>query len=709
LTALPSQPKEPAALARWPPNVSRRRVLNTNNTRLEALSLSAMALAVIPFVFWFCAKYVSVEHPAYSFDYGGYWEIFKRVGTLISNGSAGWASDFLTQIRNSDYNPAPVLPLYPSYLILGDERSSYLVAISLVYLLPTVVIAAALMLRSTGLHGPWAASAAFLTAFTYLPFWAPTLRGMVDISGLVFLGLATLVLFKSEFLQRRPILTALALGVLLWLPFLFRRWYAFCIIAFFVTSFGFGLFVRWRGNNANWQSALRFTLSMGLAGLIAVALVATFQSGLAKRAVSTSYADLYEAYQLSFLQHIRMISNRLGWYIIAMMAVGTGIAISTRNLCATFCLFVAALTWFLFIHVQRLGPHHFLPVAFWLLPVYFVGIVAAARYLVPLPKSVRLVPAALISMAIFAFGVSPRLQANGALGAIFIPRSTSHPLHLKGYAEYRRLIADLETLLKNDRRLVVFASSGSLSDSLLEALAPSLRGRINRAPHIANRDFFPFELLRSEYALATDPPQTDMKPGAQDNLLIPNEMLIDRYGFGTAFKRMHRYQLGDITAYLFHRERFVTATEMKQLLDHFVASYPNWRDKYKASMSIPLAVREVKVGDSSGRAQFLNATTLFLHPGRYEPTIARIPINAELSERPSVLQLSMKRELIESCPHADGVRVTINFGPSELWYGSLHPGESARIMLPNADGQLSILVDKNMQPSCDHVQAAFEF
>lgn len=683
--------------------------MDNSKTRLELTAIIAMTLAAVPFMLWFCDKYISVEHPAYYFDYGGYWEIFKNTGRLISNNTGDWANDILTKIRESDYSPAAVLPLYPSYLIFGDDRLSYVTAISLIYLLPTVVIATAIMVKCTKLRGPWSAIAAFLIAFTYLPLWAPTLRGMVDVSGLVFLGLATLVLFKSEFLQRRAIVAAIALGVLLWLPFLFRRWYAFGVVAFFVVAFAFGLFVRWRQDKANWEGVLRLTLSLGLAGLIAAGLVFTFQSGLAERAVSTSYADLYEAYQAPLFQHVQTLSYRLGWYVVAMMAVGAGISLLTRNIYAIFCLLTATLTWFLFVRVQQLGPHHFLPIAFWLLPVYFVGIVSAFSYLPLLAKPLQLIPAVLISMVIFAFGVSPRLEANGILGAIFVPKITSHPLHLQNYAEYRRLVADLETLLDADKRAVVFASSDKISDSLLEALAPSLRGRINRAPHRANRDFFPFEILRSEYAIATDPPQTHMRPGSQDNLTIANAMLLEGNGIGAAFKRTERYQLGDVTAYLLHRERLVTATEMKQLLDDLIVSYPDWREKYKASMAIPLAAREVTLGDASGRVQLLNATTLFLHPGRNEPTTARIPISAALSKRPSVLRLSMKKELIEICPGADGVTVRATLGMSELWRGSIVPGETKSIALPDVDGPLDIVVDNNAQPSCDHLQAAFEF
>ncbi|PBB64784.1 hypothetical protein CK228_31130 [Mesorhizobium sp. WSM4312] len=663
------------------------------------------ALIAAPILIGVGAAYVNVEDPDYVWDYGAYWKIFQQYGTLIGS-SADWVSIALGSIRNDDYNASAAILLYPFFALFGGSRTAYIVAIVLVYLLPATLVATIVtgrISKATSNTLAWI----FLIAVTYLPFWSPTLRGMLDIVGLVPLGLATLLIFRSNFLERRPVVSGLAIGLLVWMPFLFRRWYAFSVVIFFVMSFLFGL-IRHRQSGL---SKLAWPLvGLSIAGALFLVLVFSFQFGLVMRALSTSYGDLYDSYQASAWIHIRSAWNRLGPCVVMMMIIGVAVALARRNFEAIFCLCAALATFIFFAKTQQLGAHHFLPVAFWLFPVYFLGIDWIANRLIVLPANLRLMPFGALSVLSFTVSIAPIAGMSGALGVV-APLVDNRPLRIENFAEYEKLVHDLEATLMPDAHVVIFSSSMVLSDALIAVLSPALDPHINYAPHIAKLRLFPFELLRSEYAIAVTPPQaaTGQAPSSQANITVPGEMLLKHAGFGEAFEQTGKsYKLGaNVTAYLLRRTRPVTPSEMKQLLDILGATYADWPAYYFHTMLIPFAAREVQLGDVWGVAKVLGPSELFLHPGATKPTSVAIPLASSVAERPISMAFSISRDVLGHCPNADGVIARVELNAREIWAGPVGPGNQISIDLPPEDGLLMITVENRTGPNCDDVDVSF--
>lgn len=680
------------------------------NERLIVLKLAIAALLSIPMLIAFCLHYVHIEDPVYVWDYRGYWVQFQEYGSQISRGSADWHLRLVGAIRDNDYNPSAAIPLFPFYYWFGGGRESYIIAVSLLYLLPTVVIAAAISLRDArGGDGPSAAMA-YLAALTYMPFWAPTLRGMVDIVGLIFLGIATLIVLRSDFLQRRPFVNAIALGVMLWAPFLLRRWYAFSIVVFFAAVFFFGVLARWRQNERRVHAFITFGIALGIAGMIVLACIWYLQRGVAERVLVTSYSDLYSSYQMSFVKHLEKVQSIFGWYMLSIIAVGVIAALLETSLTTLFCLACALLTFFLFIRTQAMGPHHFLPVAFWLFPVYFAGLCTCIRWFSFLPAMIRIVPFVAASIIIFVFGASPAFQRSGILGEIFIPKATFRPLHLDNLQEYKRLISDLETNLKDNEKFVVWASSKVLSDELLVTLEPNLASRYLGAPHIAKRDIFRFDMLRAKYAVAVTPAQTHQAPGTQRNITIPGELLLNEEAYGSAFERIGEYNLAEgATAYLFRRHRSVSPDETLDMVGRLIEAYPDWSQKFERSIVGAFTSRDVNLGDVSGRVVMQDFNSVRMQPGATRPISLSMPLPESSGSRPTVIAFSMSPQPADRCTGSDGVMLNVMMDDNAIWNGALIAGSSARVPLPAMGESITIKVDKNLQPICDHVVAKFEF
>ena len=330
----------------------------------------------VPIIVILCIAYVHFEHPAYVWDYGEYWSLFKFYGGAFARHDPSWSTWLLASIRGDDYNPSAIVPLLPIYSLFGGGRSVYICAVSIMYFLPVVVFVSAMAFQSLGSEGDqlpyWIV---FILAITFVPFWFPTLRGYLDIIGLISLSIATLILFKTGFLRRAAIPSAIFIGCLLWTAFLFRRWYAFSAIGFLVASFMVGLFVRWRDDRSGfWRSSFLLAISLAFSGIVAAGLVAVFQSTLGTRILSTSYADFFRAYQVPLATHVKILVDRLSICSVVIVFVGAMVAVYRRDERLLFCLIAEVTTFVLFIRTQVAGPQHFLPIAMWGFPILIAGL-----------------------------------------------------------------------------------------------------------------------------------------------------------------------------------------------------------------------------------------------------------------------------------------------------------------------------------------------
>ena len=676
---------------------------------ISAAARPLIAIAFVPLISLFCWKYVSLEDPVYAFDFGAYWQFFKRYGALISS-SPGWWKTALSEIWNNDYNPSSVIPLYPFYRAFGDGRTSYIIAIAILYLLPTAAITAYVVTWGDRREQLRDWIGAFVLALVYLPFWSPTLRGMVDIVGLVFLGLSTLIHFRSDYLRKGPFVHAIALGILIWAPFLFRRWYAFSIVSFFAVAFLMGLFVRWRDGDRDWRSYLGFTAFLSLSGVILVGLIAVFQGGLLLRALETSYRDFYAAYQISFNQHINQFAYRYGYFILSLMIIGLAFSVLRNRIYVLFCSISAFLTFALFASTQVFGPHHFLPVAFMLFPAYFAGVRTLSTTLTVLPSGLRLVPACLIGLSIFAFGVVPGLERPPLLSPL-LPHQLVRPITLENFSEYRRLVDDIQKQAGNGT-VAVYASNLELADSVLIAIEPKIAGTLVATPHLASRDFFNFKMIEADLAVVPTSPQTHMAPGTQANITIPGELMLTGKGVGAAYERVGgEYSLAKgVKAYLLRKTRAATAAEVKDLIDRLVLAYPSWAGRFEDMLDPLFASMVVVPGDVYGTVRGRSGGVLFIHPGATIPTRITLPFSIGPSaKRPAAVKLSISEDILKKCPGADGIAYAIDVDGTQLKSGALQPGSQIQIALPSQGDQLSLAIDKAQNPTCDHVLATFSF
>ena len=184
-----------------------------------------------------CYSFVASENQAYTWDSRFYWVVWNEYTGLLHDSFSQWLASIKYSVYSADYNPLPVIALIPfNYLPIGN-REAYILGVYILYFLPFAYIAMRLFATAAGVDNKYQPYI-FVFLASFIPFVTPTLRGYPDIIGMIPLSLCCLILFKVNILKyqgARFVLLAIAMGVLLWLPFAFRRWYAYSVVSLFVT------------------------------------------------------------------------------------------------------------------------------------------------------------------------------------------------------------------------------------------------------------------------------------------------------------------------------------------------------------------------------------------------------------------------------------------------------------------------------------------
>lgn len=552
----------------------------------------AILLALGAFIPLFIGYYIQHEDPAYLWDWGGYFNMYQNFGNMIRH-KEPWFSTLLTSIRNDDYNLFPISFLAPFSLVFQSSRFGYVCGISLCYLIPTAFISAFSLLSMMSydkkhFHFP-VTGTSFLCVFafflTFYPFWAPTLRGLPDIAGLIPLGLATLLLMRSHFLTTASWKTLVAFSVLVWLPFALRRWYAFSILAMLAVACILAAFSAFQSENRK-KVLFHIARAYGLCGIAVGILLITFQNHLVFRILHTSYQEAYAGYHIAFLMQLQLLYTTTGPCYTALFWCGVFLAIKNKNIPILFCANTAILTFLLFSHTQALGIQHVLPIFFWAALVGGYPVLCLSRIVSVTGRS--LLTATLLAYGLLASVIVFVPQADGRLQGVFplFSKERIAPLYVEHMSEYTRLITRLKELTKDGDTFAVFASSAVLADSLLYEFDHSLEKNLVWASQVDARDHLNLKELRAALAIVTDPPVTHLAKGSQQVITLPNECIFHQHDFGTAYQQVAGpFSLAEgHKAYIYHRTRPLSDEDIQWIQEQLNHTYPTWKWNRAAGM-----------------------------------------------------------------------------------------------------------------------------
>lgn len=151
-----------------------------------------------------------------------------------------------------------------------------------------------------------------------------TLRGFPDIAGLVPILGTILFVLSTDMREKITFKNMLILGVLLWLPFALRRWYAYSIVVLYLTLPFFNFFIHTLNERKQFKQFVNICIQFFGAGCVSLLLLVIFQKRLFLRVITTDYSHLYSAYAYGISLSFESLTSDLGLYIIPFFVVGLG-------------------------------------------------------------------------------------------------------------------------------------------------------------------------------------------------------------------------------------------------------------------------------------------------------------------------------------------------------------------------------------------------
>jgi len=443
-----------------------------------------------------------------------------------------------------------------------------------------------------------------------------------------------------------------------------------------------------------------------LAGVTAFLAAFNVQTQLVKRIFSTSYSNIYSAFQRDAVDQIQIYYDHFGFAIVTLTIVGLSVAAFQRRSQPWFFASVAIFTGILFSRVHAPDRHHILPVALFLFPAYFEGLSFIAKRLMAPPVGYAMMGVVACTNFVSTFvplgwGLAEPLRMAA-------PRVNYAPLHLEHYDEYKRLAVDLKNLGPKTK-ISVYAASFMLTYDMLGSIEPAVAQSIPIFPTVDLRDGFWWHTLANEYAVIGDPtPLADLRPGSQRVIEYPAQSIRSGTGIGAAFMDTGKvYQLDNgVKAYLYKRIRPVTAAEISDLANRFYKDYPDWRDKKNEDVGFGMASAFIESGDIKGQVEKVAPTAIIIRPGETQPTSVTFRLDEWF--RPSKFTIEIVDKEGRRC--SDEERLSFEFSSDGVEASShVVAGRRPATMEVPPGGRLKITVPPKSNSNCTTAFIIFGF
>lgn len=644
----------------------------SNSTILLIVWIFILLLVIL-----FTYAYIYNEDPIYIFDYSGYFENFKLMGNQLAISFKDFWNTLVNSVRNYEYNYSSVVPLMPFYFLFGESRLSYIMSVTTLYLFPCIMLITYAFMRIIKENNEVSKKENMIyllfticLTFMYTKIWAPTLRGYTDICGLIPIIISYLLISKRPLAKEKKLYYPVLLGLIVYLPFLFRRWYAYYIVGFCITIFLFDLVDFFKSKDNKKEAFFRAFRNYLIFGLTMIALVALIQLPYIKQILSTNYNDMYSSYQIDAMSHLIRLYNDHGLVLIILALLGIIFSLKRKKYIKVmlFCTLNVIIFIVSVASMVQIGLQHCLGFCFWLIILVMLGI----RHIYELlPKYNYKNIFLFIILILFAINFSTTFIFRNRHVPIISQNTKYYKFRYEHFDEVKRLINDLGNLVidsgdDNDtnKKFTVFAESEIISDNLIDLLGDAnIRDNIAYTNHIDSKDEVSYNGLFADYAVVTNKSQLGSNPTGQYVIDIPNKMIYKGYGIGKAYSLLSGpYTLEDgVLAYIYKKDRNFTKEEIDEFFEAYYKIYPDWQEKYDY-LDKAILYSDIHLGSYYGNFKRMDSDTYFIYPGGSD-TYVKIPLEKKLKN----IKLKFYFDYSGNDPAAASVLVTIKGDKKELF------------------------------------------
>lgn len=555
---------------------------------LDALWLVSIVAAIC----LFSAQFVNQELTLYYWDQIIYWNAARHLTAgLLHADLPSVLAWVLHTIRYDDYNALGALPIAPIMAQLEDSRLSYILSVAALYgscaLLTLLVAIGKLGVPQGDRDGFWIYWALTATLMVFSTFWEPVLAGFWDLGG-VALSTGVIALWFRRAPVNHHMGTLIAIGMLLALLALFRRWYAFWSVSFLGIAVLDGLWGYLRGADRSLAGLARALLPSALVGVVAAGLFVLIAHPLLSRVSSTDYSDIYFAYKMhgSVADELAWVVDYFGFFPVVVLVLSSiGLCLLPEYRRVSVLLVSQMVVMFVLMRtIQDHHSHHWYLYCSGVLVLVSLFVLHLLSRLPSAWKKCAFLTAftaagLLVTASTFSRTAGPVADALGFL----VPRHKLYPQVRADIPELVRLLVHLERRLRNNPSTVyVLSSSSVFSYSHLNAANLSFGlnfitpTKVVKAAMIDRRDGFPHQLLAARYVVVASPEQYHLRPDDQRTIGIPVRSLLEGKNIGKAFQRHPEvFQLEHgVTISVYERVRDFSAEELAEFAGLFRDAYP---------------------------------------------------------------------------------------------------------------------------------------
>ncbi|UNU24438.1 hypothetical protein [Microcoleus vaginatus] len=470
--------------------------------------------------------YVYSEHTFYWWDYAGYNTATVNTANLFRDSpDKAWRG--VIESLSKEKNLLISLPLVPFILLFGASRLSYILSVSLIYVLPFRLLLGAISAKLIPVYPRRVFWSTVLLSLLIPMSWIPTLRGYLDTGGCVFVALAIWVYLQDVKLKswwKIPLI-----GFFLAAAILLRRHFAYSAIAFFgaatLQAFIEFIVLIYRNKTAfsspkdkdaaapfPYRCLFESGVKVGLIAATSLTILMLVAGDFTRSALTVDYRNLYVAWSLPVSDILTRYADFYGLGTWLLVLIGFSAGILTRMLVPAAAIFVSlfgVLSLIEWLLVLRYGYLHYTihitPIALLGLSTFFwttwLKLKGKVRYLMLGAAGLYLVVNAAVGLIPLKIDLSRLFMAN-------FP-----PLVRSDYDEVVKLVEFLRKLAPNEEPIYIAGASNNFNANILRQANRKLNppegwwklNTIGR-PQIDSRDTYPLpELLQAQYAVVAVP------------------------------------------------------------------------------------------------------------------------------------------------------------------------------------------------------------
>ncbi len=497
--------------------------------------------------------YTVISKTVYFWDDATYWEISRMIMAKPLN--LQFIKDVYISITTADYNYLSALPVAIWMKIFGGTRVSYIIAITLMYLIPTQIMIYKLCEKLS--KAPWVA---FLVTVISIPaLLYITFIGFIDVGG-VLIGVSCYYLYYTDTFKKRPWVKYVILGVLLAVIMLFRRYFAFFAVSFITAMIIDVILFR--------RSSRGLLITLGtLAGVIVIFFFLFITNILLK-----DYGNLYSGYRYNIFTDLKLITRYYGLMFLIMVFASVPFTIKKKgDMRCIMPLLQVLICWGMFVTTQTHGQQHLLLYIPGFAVLIMLGLNAVNRHNVFWAVSV-------IAVITFISPFIPRKQPDNIQEIKGLALAPTYSVKAEKRGDINHLVAlksNLDKAVPEGEICGVLSSSFTLNASILLNVEPSLNREPCRMdsyivglPEVDSRDWWRLEeIYNCDYILVATPAQTHLAEGQQTIIIEAVNSFINNTDFAKAYTKVNDFsaRIADVDVKLYRRVRDVTETEKAQL------------------------------------------------------------------------------------------------------------------------------------------------